>query len=77
MSSGKETELTVGDNLSLTSGKNLLIKGGQITNVEAEMQVKLKSPFIKLNDGNKSLAVVGSTVSGGKVISGSTSVFAP
>lgn len=77
MSSGKETELTVGDNLSLTSGKNLLIKGGQITNVEAEMQVKLKSPFIKLNDGNKSLAVVGSTVSGGKVINGSTSVFAP
>ena len=77
MSSGKKTELTVGDDFSLISGKNLLIKGGQTTNVEAAMQVKVKSPFIKLNDGNKSLAVVGSNVSGGKIISGSTSVFAP
>lgn len=76
MSSGKETQLTVGDDLSLTSGKNLLVKGGQITTVEGQGRVNLKSPQIKMNNGNKSLAVVGSHVSGGKVITGSTSVFA-
>lgn len=77
MSSGKETHQTAGDNLNLTSGKNLLVKGGQITTVEGAGRVQLKSPQIKMNDGNKSLAVVGSDVAGGKVITGSTSVFAP
>jgi len=77
MSSGKETELTVGGNLSLISGKNLLVKGAKTTSVEGAGEVKLKYPQIKLNDGSKPLAVVGSNVSGGKVITGSTSVFAP
>jgi len=77
MSSGKETNQTAGDTLNLTSGKNLVIRGGQITTVEGAGRVNLKSPQIKLNDGNKSLAVVGSDVAGGKVITGSTSVFAP
>lgn len=77
MSSGKETVLTVGDDLILTSGKNLLIKGGQTTTMEGTGRVNLKAPQIKMNNGNNSLAVVGSAVSGGKVITGSTSVFAP
>ena len=77
MSSGKDTELTVGSDLSLISGKNLLVKGAKTTSVEGAGEVKFKSPQIKLNNGNKPLAVVDSNVSSGKVISGSTSVFAP
>jgi TolA-binding protein len=77
MSSGKDTALTVGGDLSLISGKNLLVKGAKTTSVEGAGEVKFKSPQITLNDGSKPLAVVGSNVSGGKVITGSTSVFAP
>lgn len=76
MYSGKETQLTVGGDLSLTSGKNLLVKGGKTTTVEGAVEVKLKSPQIKLNDGTKPIALKDSPVAGGKIISGSTTVFA-
>ena len=75
MSSGKETNLTASDNLKLTSGKTLSLKGGLDTTVEGAGKIKLKATQIKLNDGTQPLALVGSAVSGGKVITGSTSVF--
>ncbi|TFG62429.1 MAG: hypothetical protein E4H32_05900 [Nitrospirales bacterium] len=76
MSSGAGTNVSVGENLTFISAKNISIKGGLDVTAEGARTVKLKAPQIKLNDGTKLLAVVGSPVSGGKVISGSTSVFA-
>jgi len=76
MSSGKEINLTASDNLKLLSGKTLSLKGGKDVTAEGAAQIKLKAPQIKLNDGNNPIALKNSPVSGGKVISGSTSVFA-
>lgn len=75
MSSGKETNLNAGDDLGLLSGKNLSLRGGQDVTAEGAGRIRLKAPQIKLNDGTQPLAVVGSSVSGGKVINGSMSVF--
>jgi len=77
MTSGKETTLTVGDNLKLTSGKTLSLMGGQDVTAEGGGKLTLKAPLIKLNDGTKPVARVTSTVSGGKVITGSNNVFVP
>jgi FtsZ-binding cell division protein ZapB len=76
MSSGKETNLTTGDDLDLVSGKTLSLQGGKDVAVEGKGTIKLKAPIIKLNDGNKGIALQDSPVAGGKVIGGSTSVFA-
>lgn len=76
MSSGKGTSLTSGDKLSLTSGKTLAFQGGKDITAEGAEKIKLKAPQIKLNDGTKPLGIVGSHVNGGKVVTGSTSVFA-
>jgi|GEM_PF-2736068 len=76
MSSGKGTNLTAGDNLGLSSGKTISLQGGQDVTAEGAGKIKLKAPQIKLNDGNKPIAFKDSPVSGGKVMSGSTSVFA-
>ena len=76
LSSGKETTLTASDHLKLTSGKTLSLQGGQDVTAEGAAQIKLKAPQIKFNDGNKPIALQDSPVAGGKVISGSTSVFA-
>ena len=64
------------ENLSLHAGKTLSLKGGQDVTAEGASQIKLKAPLIKLNDGNKPIALQDSPVAGGKVMSGSTSVFA-
>jgi hypothetical protein len=74
--SGKDTNLTASDNLNLTGGKNLSLIGGKDVTAEGEAQIKLKAPLIKLNDGTKGIALQNSPVAGGKVISGSTTVFA-
>ena len=76
MSSGKETNLTASDNLKLTSGKTLSLKGGKDVIAEGAGKVKHKAPQIKFNDGNKPIALKDSPVAGGKVISGSSTVFA-
>lgn len=76
MSSGKQTNLTAGDNLQFLSGKTLSLKGGTDVTVEGAAHIKLKAPQIKLNDGTKPIALKDSPVVGGKVISGSTTVFA-
>jgi hypothetical protein len=77
MTSLKTVQLTAADNLALTSGKTLSLQGGQDVTAEGAGKIKLKAPQIKLNDGTKSVARVTSSVSGGKVVSGSTSVFVP
>jgi uncharacterized protein (DUF2345 family) len=77
MSSGKGTNVSVGENLSLISTKNVSLKGGKDVTVEGASKIKLKAPQIKLNDGTKSVARVTSSIAGGKVVSGSTSVFVP
>lgn len=77
MTSGNKTTLTVGDNLTLDSGKTLSLKGDKDVTAEGGGKLKLKAPVIKLNDGTKPIARVTSAVSGGKVISGSNSVFVP
>jgi len=76
MASGKGTNVTVGEDLSLISAKNVSVKGGKDVTAEGDGKIKLKAPQIKLNDGTKPLGIVGSSVSGGKVISGSTTIFA-
>lgn len=76
MASGKQTNVTAGDDLEFLSGKTLSFKGGHDVTVEGAAQIKLKAPQIKLNDGTKPIALKDSPVAGGKVISGSTSVFA-
>ena len=74
--SGKDTNLTASANLNLTGGKNLSLTGGKDVTAEGAAQIKLKAPLIKLNDGTKGIALQNSPVAGGKVISGSTTVFA-
>lgn len=74
--SGKDTDLTASDNLTLTGGKDLSFTGGKDVTAEGAAQIKLKAPLIKLNDGTKGIALQNSSVAGGKVISGSTTVFA-
>jgi hypothetical protein len=76
MSSSKKANLTAGDDLSLISGKALALKEGKDVTAEGAGKIKLKAPQIKFNDGTKALGIVGSHVSGGKVVTGSTSVFA-
>lgn len=76
MSSGKETNFTAGDNLALLSGKTLSLQGGKDVTVEGATNVKLKAQQVHLNGANKPIALKDSPVSGGKVIGGSTSVFA-
>ena len=76
MSSGKEASLTSSDNLSLISGKTLALQGDQDVTAEGAGKIRLKAPQIKFNGGNKPIALKDSPVAGGKIISGSTSVFA-
>ena len=82
--SSKKMQLTAADDLGLASGKNLsltgdrnvTVTGEKDVTVEGDRKIKLKAPQIKFNDGNKPIALKDSPVAGGKVISGSTSVFA-
>ncbi len=74
--SGKDTNLTAGDNLNLSGGKDLSFTGGKDVTAEGAAQLKLKAPLIKLNNGTKGIALQHSPVAGGKVISGSTTIFA-
>ena len=82
--SSKKMQLTAADDLGLASGKNLsltgdrnvTVTGEKDVTVEGDSKIKLKAPQIKFNDGNKPIALKDSPVAGGKVISGSTSVFA-
>lgn len=76
LTSGKQTNLSASDDLKLLSGKTLSLKGGKDVTAEGASQIKLKAPLIKLNDGTKGIALQNSPVAGGKVISGSTTVFA-
>ena len=76
LTSSKKINLTAGDDLNLTSGKTLALQGGKDVTAEGAGQIKLKAPQIKLNDGTKPIALKDSPVAGGKVISGSTTVFA-
>lgn len=73
--SGKETNLTAGDDMTLTSGKDMSLQSQKDLTAQGAARIKLKAPQIKLNDGTQPLALVGSSVSGGKVINGSVSVF--
>ncbi|MDH5585071.1 MAG: hypothetical protein OEZ05_00420 [Nitrospirota bacterium] len=77
MTSGRDTTLTVGDELTLTSGKDVLVKSGKNTDIVGAATLHLKAPQVKLNNGSKSVAHVTSSVAGGKVVSGSTTVFVP
>ena len=77
LNSGKDTTLTVENEFTLTSAKDLLIKSGKTANVEGGALLNLKAPQVKLNNGSKPMATVGSIVSGGKVISGSPTIFGP
>jgi len=82
--SSKKMQLTAADDLGLASGKNLsltgdrnvTVTGEKDVTVEGDSKIKLKAPQIKFNDGNKPIALKDSPVAGGKVISGSTSIFA-
>lgn len=74
--SGKGTNLNAGDNLTLRSGKDLSLQSQKDVMAEGAARIKLKAPQINFNDGTQPLAMVGSAVSGGKVINGSVSVFA-
>lgn len=82
--SSEKMQLTAADDLGLASGKNLSLTGDRNVTVtgekdvivEGDRKIKLKAPQIKFNDGTKALGVVGSHVSGGKVVTGSTSIFA-
>ena len=75
MISSKKINLTAGDDLTLTSGKDMSLQSQKDVTAEGAGKIRIKAPQIKLNDGTQPLAVVGSSVSGGKVINGSVSVF--
>ncbi|MDR4495179.1 MAG: hypothetical protein AB7P17_11565 [Nitrospirales bacterium] len=77
LTSGQDTNFTVGEDLSLVSGKDLLAKGGSTATLEGAGSVNLKAPQVKMNNGAKPVASLGSTVSGNKVITGSPSIFVP
>ncbi len=73
--SSKKANLTVGGDIAITSGKDLSLKSGKDISSEGAGHIKFKTPQIKLNDGTQPLALVGSSVASGKVITGSSSVF--
>jgi hypothetical protein len=76
LTSSKKTDLTAEEDLNLTSGTTLSLKGAQHATIEGAATIKFKASQITLNDGTQPLALVGSIVSGGKVVTGSTSVLA-
>jgi uncharacterized protein (DUF2345 family) len=76
VTSGKDLHITSGADIDIESAKDLSLKGGKNMTSEGASQIKLKAPQIKLNDGTKPIALKDSPVAGGKVISGSTTIFA-
>lgn len=75
MTSSKKINLTAGEDMTLASGKDLSLQSQKDVMAQGAGRIKFKAPQIQLNDGTQALAVVGSSVAGGKVISGSVSVF--
>lgn len=75
ITSSKKINLTAGDDMTLASGKDLSLQSQKDVTAQGAGRIKFKAPQIQLNDGTQALAVVGSSVAGGKVISGSVSVF--
>lgn len=76
LTSSKNVGVTAGELLAINSGKDIELKSQKDLSIEAASQIKLKGTQIKLNNGTKGIALQDSPVAGGKVISGSTSVFA-
>lgn len=75
MTSGNNFHITSGADIAIQSQKDLSLKGGTTVSSEGAGQIRLKAPQIKLNNGSIPLALVGSTVSGGKIITGSSGIF--
>jgi len=67
--------MTSGADMKFESNKDLSLKGGKNITSEAGSQIQIKGSQIRLNDGTTPLAFVGSTVVGGKVVTGSTGIF--
>jgi hypothetical protein len=76
VTSGKDLHIASGADMDIESAKDLSLESGKNVTFEGAGQIKLKAPQIKLNDGTKPIALKDSPVVGGKVISGSTTVFA-
>jgi TolA-binding protein len=76
VTSGKDLHIASGADMNIESAKDLSLKSGKNMTSEGAGQIKLKAPQIKLNDGTKPIALKDSPVAGGKVISGSTTIFA-
>jgi hypothetical protein len=76
VTSGKDLHITSGADIDIESAKDLSLKGGKNMTSEGASQIKLTAPQIKLNDGTKPIALQDSPVAGGKVLSGSTTIFA-
>ena len=76
VTSGKDLHIASGADMNIESAKDLSLKSGKNMTSEGAGQIKLKAPQINLNDGTKPIALKDSPVAGGKVISGSTTIFA-
>ena len=66
---------TAGAAMSLQSGAAMTVRGNATTTVEGVGGLNLKGPTVRLNNGNKPVATVGSAVSGGKVLTGSMTIL--
>ncbi len=73
--SQKNIALNAGAAMNLQSGATLGIKGNSTTTVEGIGGLHLKGATIKLNNGSKQMATVGSAVGNGKILTGSPVIF--
>lgn len=73
--SQKNVAITAGMTMSFQSGASLSMKGNTIATVEGAGGLNLRGATVKLNNGTKPMATLGSAVAGGKVASGSTTIL--
>jgi len=76
LTSEKDLHIFSRADLDVESNKDLSLKSSNNITSESAGQIKLKASQINLNDGTKGVALQDSPVAGGKIISGSTTVFA-
>lgn len=73
--SQKNVAITAGMTMNFQSGTSLSMKGNTIATVEGAGGLNLRGATVKLNNGSKPMATLGSAVAGGKVVSGSATIL--
>jgi hypothetical protein len=73
---GQGTAVTAGSGIAMRSGTSTVIKAGSFGSVEAAGTMDMKGSQLRLNGGNKPIAIVGNAVGNGMVLTGSPTLLA-